>query len=152
MNVMTQPTGETTVAREVAVAGAGRSGLLRLALKLDAVVSGAAAGLILAGMAAAGPVVAEMVGMPAGLLWGLGGFFAAYAAGVWAVGARATISRTAAWTVVGLNLLWVVESVALVALGWLPLTSVGVALVVAQAVAVLALAELQWLGLRRAQA
>jgi hypothetical protein len=146
MNVMTHTAGQATVANT------DRTGLLRLALKLDALASGAMGALILAGMGAAGQVVTELVGVPSGLMWGLGGFLVAYAAGVWLVGAPASINRTAAWSVVGLNLLWVIESVALVVLGWLPLTSIGVALVLVQAVAVLLLAGLQWLGLRRATA
>lgn len=145
MNVMTHPAGQTTVR------GIDRTGLLRLALKLDALVSGTGAALILASMVVASQAVTELVGMPSGLLWGLGLFFAAYATGVWLVGAPSAINRTAAWTVVGLNLLWTVDSVALVVLGWLPLTTLGAALVVAQAVAVLLLAELEWLGLRRSR-
>jgi uncharacterized protein YjeT (DUF2065 family) len=53
--------------------------------------------------------------------------------------------------VIGLNALWVAASLALVAAGWLPLTTPGVAMTLAQAGAVAVLTELQVLGLRRAR-
>ena len=124
-----------------------RSGLLRFGLKLDAVVSGAVGLLLLAG----GAALAEPLGIPASLLWPVGLFFVGYAVTVWVIGTRQAINRPAAWAIVGLNLLWVVDSVALVVLGGFPLTMLGVAFVLAQAVAVLVFAELQYLGLRRAR-
>jgi hypothetical protein len=123
-----------------------RSGLLRFALKLDAVVTGTLALLVLA----AGHLLGEPLGVPTTLLWSLGLFLVAYAAAIWAVGARPTISRAAAWAAVELNLLWVVGSVGLVAAGWLPLTVLGTVFVLAQAVGVLSFVALQMLGLRRA--
>jgi hypothetical protein len=53
--------------------------------------------------------------------------------------------------VVAVNALWVLASVALVAAGWFPLTSVGVAFVLALAAAVFLFADLQLLGLRRSR-
>jgi hypothetical protein len=51
------------------------------------------------------------------------------------------------WTVVLGNLAWVAASVLTAVLA--PLTVVGTVVVVAQALAVAAFADLQWLGLRR---
>jgi hypothetical protein len=48
-----------------------------------------------------------------------------------------------------LNALWVVASVAVVGAGWLPLTVLGPVFVLAQAIAVAILTELQLLGLGR---
>ena len=124
---------------------AGHERTLRLALKLDAVASGAL-GLL---AAVAAPMLETLLGIPAALLLPLGLFLVAYAAAVWLTGARARLSRTAAWAVVGLNAVWAIDSLALVAAGWLPLTALGVAFVLAQAAAVTLFAALQILGLRR---
>jgi hypothetical protein len=130
-----------------ATTGEDRSGLLRLALKLDAVATGALGLLALA----AGPLLADLLGIPNGLLLPLGLFLIVYAAAVWFVGTRPIVKRPAVWTAVALNLVWAVDSVIAVAAGWLPLTMLGTAFVLAQAVAVLVFAELQLLGLRRAR-
>ena len=124
-----------------------RSGLLRLALKLDAVATGALAVL---GLAAA-PLLESFLGTPASLLYPIGLFLLVYAVAVWIIGTRPQISRSAAWGVVALNLVWVAASVATVLAGWLPLTTLGTAFVLLQAVAVLVFADLQYLGLRRAR-
>lgn len=129
-------------------AAGDRSGLLRLALKLDAVATGALAVL---GLAAA-PLLDSMLGTPSSLLLPVGLFLLVFAAAVWLIGTRPQVSRVAAWSVVALNLLWVVGSVAAVVAGWLPLTTLGTAFVLVQAVAVLVFADLQILGLRRARA
>jgi hypothetical protein len=141
---MMTPTAQPVL---TSAAGEDRSGLLRLALKLDAVATGALALLALV----AGPLLAELLGIPSSLLWPLGLFLAAYATAIWIIGTRASINRAAVWAAVALNLLWAVDSVAAVAPGWLPLTTLGVAFVLAQAGAVLVFAELQFLGLRRAR-
>ena len=128
-------------------AGEDRSRLLRLALKLDAVASGALGALLLA----AGPVLEGLLGTPRPVLVPVGLFLVTYAAAVWFVGSRPSISRSAAWTVVGLNLLWVVGSIAIVAAGWSALTTLGIAFLLAQAAVVAIFADLQFLGLRRAR-
>lgn len=128
-------------------AAGDRSGWLRLALKLDAVATGALAVL---GLAAA-PLLDSMLGTPSSLLLPVGLFLLVFAAAVWLIGTRPQVSRVAAWSVVALNLLWVVGSVAAVVAGWLPLTTLGTAFVLVQAVAVLVFADLQILGLRRAR-
>src|SRR5687767_5344248 len=102
-----------------------RDGLVRLALKLDAAASGAL-GLL---AAVAAPVLDGLLGIPAALSVPLGLFLVAYAAAVWLTGTRARVSRTAVWTIIGLNVLWAVDSVAIVAAGWLSPTTLGVAFV-----------------------
>jgi hypothetical protein len=123
--------------------------LLRTALQLDAAASGGM-GLLLA--AAAGPLAGPL-GLPEPLLRGAGLVLAPYAAVVAAVGARAAVPRPAAWAVVAANALWVGASAVLLARlarGPDGPTPLGYALVVLQALTVLAFAELQWVGLRRA--
>ena len=124
-----------------------RDGLLRFALKLDAVASGAL-GLL---AAAAAPMLEGLLGVPTALLLPLGLALVAYAAAVWFTGSRPRVSRTAAWAIVGLNVLWTIDSLALALAGWLPLTGLGVAVMLGQAVAVGVFADLQFLGLRRAR-
>jgi hypothetical protein len=127
--------------------GEGRSRLLRFALKLDAAASGLSAALLLAGV----PLLEGPLGAPRAFLWPVGLFLGAYASAVWIVATRPRVSRPAARTVVAINLLWVIESVALVAAGWLPLTALGTVSVLAQAAAVALAADLQIVGLRRAR-
>ncbi len=122
-----------------------RSRFLRLALKFDAIATGALGALALV----AAPALDNILGISAPLLWPTGLFLVAYAAAIGVVATRPTINRTAAWAAVILNLVWVVDSAALVVAGWLPLTTLGTAFVVAQAIAVLLFADLQFIGLRR---
>jgi hypothetical protein len=51
-----------------------------------------------------------------------------------------------------MNALWAVESVLALAFGWLEPNSPGRAFIIAQAVVVAVIAELQFIGLRRAKA
>ena len=123
------------------------SRLLPVALKLDAVASGALGILSLA----AGPLLRDLLGAPLALLWPAGLFLVVYAAAIWTIASRPGISRSAAASVVALNLLWVVVSIMAVAAGWLSLTALGTAFVLVQAAAVALFAELQVLGLRRSR-
>lgn len=133
------------LARVAAVRDGGR--LLRLALRLDAAGSGA---LGLAALVAATPL-AGLLGPTAGALRGTGAFLVAYALALVLLAARPVVPRPGAWTVVGLNAAWVLGSVGALVAGRDTFTVLGVALVLAQAVAVAVFAELQWLGLRRAR-
>lgn len=47
------------------------------------------------------------------------------------------------------NLLWAIDSIALLFTGWIDPNGLGVAFVVAQAVVVFGFAELEYVGLRR---
>jgi hypothetical protein len=136
------------------VAGRNRDGFLRLSLKFDAAASGAVGVLMLL---AAGMVVGnerpfvDLLGTPVALLASAGLFLAAFAAFVWISGSRQRVGGTAAWTVVAINALWVLASVAVVAAGTFPLTALGVLLVLVQAAAVALFAALQFLGLHRSR-
>jgi hypothetical protein len=121
------------------------SPLLRRALVADALTSGAC-GLVLA--AAAQPL-SGLLGLPTGLLRGAGLALLPFAALVAWLGIRTALPRAAVWALVAVNALWVVESVVLVLSGWVQPTGLGVAFVLAQAVLVALLAELEVVGLRR---
>jgi hypothetical protein len=131
-----------------------RFGFLRLMLKLDAVASGAV-GLLM--LLAAGMVIGterpfvNLLGTPVALLASAGLFLVAFATFVWISGSRRRVGIAAARTVVAINALWVLASVAVVAAGLFSLTALGVLLVIVQAAAVALFAVLQSVGLRRSQ-
>jgi hypothetical protein len=122
-----------------------RDGLLRLALRLDALASGAM-GLA---FAAAAPVLDSALGVPTGWLVGLGAFLLAYAGGLVWLATRPVIPSALAWTVIVGNAGWVLASVVALVAGWFPLTAAGTVIAVAQAAAVVGFAELQYVGVRR---
>ena len=62
---------------------------------------------------------------------------------------RERIGKPMAWTVIGINALWTVGSLGLLASGTLSPTTWGTAFVIAQAVVVLVFAELQFFGVKR---
>jgi hypothetical protein len=126
--------------------GRVRQRLLRLALRIDALASGAL-GLALA---AAAPALDGALGIPTGWLAGLGAFLIAYAGGLAWLAARPRIPMALAWTVIVGNTGWVLTSAVEIAAGWFTLTTLGTAVAVAQAVAVVAIVDLQFVGLRRA--
>lgn len=117
--------------------------LLRFALFADAGAT-AATGLLLAGAAG---ILAPITGIPASFSLPVGLGLVAFAAFVGWVGWRAQTSRPLAMLVVGVNALWVVGSIVALVAGLFPLTLLGIAFVLMQAVAVAALAVLQEAGL-----
>ncbi|TYP86555.1 hypothetical protein [Blastococcus xanthinilyticus] len=122
-------------------------GLLRPVLRLDALVTGANAAAYLL----AAPLLDGLLGLPAGLLRGVGAFLAGYAVAVWLVAARRPISAPAAEVVVGANVLWVVGSLAAVLTGLGSPSTVGAVWLVLQAAVVAGFAGLQVAGLRGAR-
>jgi hypothetical protein len=124
---------------------AGRAGLLRRAIQADSIVSAASGAVVAAG---AQPLGAAL-GIPSAALLVVGLAFLPYAAWLWYVASRPQISRRAAWVGLWLNVLWIVESLALLVSGWLPLTQVGWWTVLIQALLLAAITEAQYLGLRQ---
>lgn len=112
-------------------------------LLVDAVASGATALLLVA----AADLLAPLLQLPSGLLRGAGAALLPFVALVYGLSRRAAPARPAVMAVVAVNLAWVAASV-WVAFGgsWQP-SAAGVAFVLAQALAVLAFAELGWFGL-----
>jgi hypothetical protein len=121
---------------------------LRYAVLADAVASGATALLMIAGA----DLLTGLLGLPVALMREAGLVLVPYVALVAFVGTRETISRPAVRTIIVLNVLWVAGSALLLVGGWVAPTLLGYAFVVAQAVAVGILAELQFIGLRRTDA
>ncbi|MCW5649602.1 MAG: hypothetical protein KIS62_07655 [Ramlibacter sp.] len=93
--------------------------------------------------------LAAWLHLPAALLMGTGVFLLAYAAAVLWIAARDPLPRRLVGVIVAGNLAWAVGCVALLAAGGLSPTWLGVAWVMAQALTVLVLAEVQWFALRK---
>lgn len=121
------------------------STFLRRALMLDAVASGATGLLMIAGAG----LITDLLGLPASLLRGAGLVLVPYVAFVAYAGLQENISRTAVWAIIVANVLWAAASALLLVSGWVAPTALGYAFVIAQAVVVALLGELQVVGLRR---
>ncbi|MFI0349390.1 hypothetical protein [Actinomadura sp. 9N407] len=119
--------------------------LLRLSLRLDAVVTGANG---LAYLALAGPLE-DLLGLNAGAGRAIGAFLLVYAVAVWLISMPARPHRLAALAVVEANVLWTVLSIVTLIAGWLSLDSIGIVWTVMQALVVAGFAGVQYVALRR---
>lgn len=121
------------------------STLLRAALVLDAIGTGAVALLQLGGLEA----VARRTGIPEDLLYGTGIFMVGYVALLVVLATRPRLPAWLVGTVVLGNAAWALGAIGLgVGADW-PLSGYGVALLAVHAVAVASFAALQYLGMRR---
>ena len=120
---------------------------LRRAIVGDAVITGAMAVLLTAAAGVLGP----MLNLPETLLRETGIFLIVYAALVGFLGSRELMPKLAVCLVIGANALWTVDSIALLFTGWVQPNMLGQAFVVAQAVAVAVIAEMQFIGLKRSE-
>jgi hypothetical protein len=134
-------TASTALSRIATTADGGR--LLRTALRVDAVVSGA---LGLVSLVAA-PPAGDLVGAPEAALRGVGGFLVVFGIALLVLAARTAMPVPLVWAVVVGNLAWVAASAAVALL--VPLTVLGIVVVVVQALGVAVFADLEWWGLRR---
>lgn len=123
------------------------SNLLRLALTVDAVASGASAVLLLFGAAA----LSGLLGLPEELLRVAGVILVPFVALVSYAAMQAKPAEGLVWSVIVINLAWVAASAALLLGAFVSPTTLGIAFVAAQAVAVLIFADMQYFGLRRAR-
>ena len=121
---------------------------LRQVLFVDAAVSGAAGVL----MAAGAPLLSPLLGLPENLLFWAGLLLFPFVALLIAVARREKASRLILIDIVAINALWVAASFGLLISGAVQPTMLGYAFVIAQALTVALLAELQFIGLRRVTA
>jgi hypothetical protein len=121
---------------------------LRRVLFADAAISAASGLALLAGASLGG----RLLGLPPALLRVAGASLLPFALGVVWLATRARTPRAGVWLVIALNALWAIDALALVFSGWVAPNAFGVAFLIAQAAVPAALAELEWIGLRRAQA
>jgi hypothetical protein len=132
---------QTTIATPTTAGG----GLLRFALKADAVITGLNALAYLAAFA----VLESLLGVPTAALLGVGAFLAVYAALVWRLATRPTMPGPAIAAVIAFNVLWAVDSLIALGLDWFSPTLGGQIVIAVQAVGVAGFAAIQYLGLRR---
>jgi hypothetical protein len=122
----------------------GDETLLRRLLQLDAVVCAANGAVYLA----LGGILDSFLGVPASVLWALGGLLIVWAVFLWY--AATSLGREAAWAVIAANVGWAALSIVVLAAGWLSPTVAGGVWIALQALAVAALAAAQLYALRRA--
>jgi hypothetical protein len=127
----------------VRLAGLPRDQLLPLALKLDAVVTGANG---VAYLALAGPL-GDLFDLPVGFVRAMGAFLAVFAVAVWVVALR---PRPGAAAVIAANVSWVLASFALVVFDLHEPSTAGVLWTALQALVVTLFVALQAVGLRQA--
>lgn len=124
------------------------SRFLRNALALDAVACGAT-GLLLSFGAGA---LAGLLGFPAEFLRGAGLVLLPCAALLAFLASRVRLPRIAVYAVIGINILWVADSILILAAGWFQPSTLGIAFVLIQAAAVAVVTELEVIGLRKSVA
>ncbi|MFV2096311.1 hypothetical protein ACFHW1_12605 [Micromonospora sp. LOL_014] len=139
-HLMTTP----AAAARGSVADGASDKFLRLALKLDAVVTG------MNGLAylVAASMLGDLFDLSTGFLRG-GVFLLVFGVVVWLVGGRSTISASAAATVVDVNVIWVSASLVVAAAGIGDPSTIARVWIVMQAAVVGLFALLQVIGLRR---
>ncbi|QWG15041.1 hypothetical protein KMZ29_10470 [Bradyrhizobium sediminis] len=118
---------------------------LRRAILADAIFSGISAVLLALGAG----MLAPWLSLPEALLRETGLFLIAYAALVGWLGTRQTMPKALLAIVVAGNAAWTLASIALLFSGWVNPNLLGEIMVAAQAIAVGAFAELQYIGLRK---
>lgn len=124
-----------------------RDGLLRLAMRADAVISALVglAGIPLAGW------LADLSGTTKAFEYGMGAFLIAYGVVVFGLATLPSVRR-AGLAVIIANVAYTVAAIVLVLADVFPLTSTGVVMNLAAGVYTLVFAELQYQGWRRAKA
>jgi hypothetical protein len=118
---------------------------LRRAILADAIFSGASAVLLTFGAGELAPLLI----LPEALLRETGLFLIAYAALVGWLGTRPSMPKPLVAIVIAGNAAWTIASIALLFSGAVTPNLLGELFVAIQAIAVGALAELQFIGLRR---
>ena len=120
---------------------------LRRVLLADAGISAAVGALMAAG---AGPLQ-RLTGLPATLLIPAGLSLLPYAAYLLWAATRRTLPRAAVWVPIVLNAIWAVDCATVAFGGAYAPSAPGLAFLAVQAVTVLAFAELEFVGMQRAQ-
>ena len=120
---------------------------LRYALFADAATC-IACGLLLS---FGGTFLQNLTGLPASLTFYAGLSLFPFAAFLVYAATRKSISKTAVWLIIALNLLWTIDSFLLLASGYVSPTAFGYVFVTLQATGVLIFAGLEFIAMRRAE-
>jgi len=121
---------------------------LRRVLAVDAIGAVVSAVALIAGAG----TIAPWLGLPVSLIESVGIAFVPFAALVGWLASRDTPPAAGVWAVILLNAAWVVDSLLVAAGVWFQPTSVGAAIIVAQALGIATLAVLEYVGLTRLRA
>ncbi len=119
--------------------------LLRRALLLDAYASGAMGAV----MALASGLVARLLNLPPSLVLAIGIFLIGFAAFLLLLARQARPSPALVWLVIVGNAGWVIASIALLFTDLIAPNTLGIVVIVAQALAVAVFTELELIGQRR---
>lgn len=120
---------------------------LRYILFADATTSVACGLLFLFG----GTFMQNLTGLPASLLFYAGLSLFPFAAFLIYAATRKSISKTAVWAIIGINLLWSIDSFLLLFSGYVAPTTFGYIFVILQAIGVLIYADLEFIAMRKAE-
>lgn len=123
------------------------SKFLRYVLFADAATC-AGCGLLLT---AGGALLQNLTGLPVSLMFYAGLSLFPFAAFLVYAATRKSISKTAVWAIIGINLLWTIDSFLLLVSGYVEPTAFGYAFVILQALGVLMFAELEFIGMRKSE-
>lgn len=121
------------------------SSFLRRILLVDTVASGGMG----VGMILLSTLLANVLQLPADLISQAGIVLIPFAAFVGYLATRAQLPSFAVWTVIVLNVVWVIDSIVLLFTGWVEPNALGYAFVIGQAAVVAVLADLEYVGLRK---
>jgi hypothetical protein len=123
------------------------SNFLRYVLFADAATC-LACGLLLT---IGGGFLQDILGLPISLMFYAGLSLLPFTAFLIYTATRKSISKTAIWAIIGLNLLWTIDSFLLLVSGYVAPTAFGYVFVIFQAIGVLMFADLEFIGLRKAE-
>lgn len=118
---------------------------LRRVLAFDAISCLGMGALMIAGAAFAEP----LLGVPPPLLQSSGAALLPFAAFVGWLASRETPPAAGVWAAIAINAIWVIDSLLLAAGTWAQPTTLGIVMIVGQALVVATLAELEFVGLKR---
>ena len=98
-----------------------------------------------------GAFLQNISGLPASLMFYAGLSLFPFAAFLLYAATRKSISKTAIWAIIGINLLWTIDSFLLLFSGYVAPTTFGYIFVISQAIGVLIYADLEFIAMRKAE-
>jgi hypothetical protein len=98
-----------------------------------------------------GGLLENLLNLPASLMFYAGLSLFPFTALLIYTATRKSISKTVVWLIIGLNLLWTIDSFLLLVSGYVAPTTLGYAFVILQALGVMMFADLEFIGLRKAE-
>jgi len=98
-----------------------------------------------------GGFLQNLLGLPVSMMFYAGLSLFPFAAFLIYAATRKSISKTVVWLIIGLNMLWTIDSFLLLVSGYASPTTLGYIFVIFQALGVLMFADLEFIGLRKAE-